>query len=66
MDPALTTSLLLDALDSADDIDTDRNGVISMAELTAYVAKHLDELTGGDQQLGLEQRFQGDLFVSGL
>jgi Caspase domain len=53
------TKVLLDALGSADDI-------ISMAELTAYVAKHLDELTGGDQQLGLEQRFQGDLFVSGL
>jgi uncharacterized caspase-like protein len=61
------TKVLLDALSgSADEIDTDRNGVISMAELTAYVAKHLDELTGGDQQLGLEQRFQGDLFVSGL
>jgi uncharacterized caspase-like protein len=60
------TQVLLDALGSADDIDTDRNGVISMAELTAYIAKHLDELTGGDQQLGLEQRFQGDLFVSGL
>jgi WD40 repeat protein len=60
------TKVLLDALGSADDIDTDHNGVISMAELTAYVAKHLEELTGGDQQLGLEQRFQGDLFVSGL
>jgi hypothetical protein len=53
-------------LSSDDEIDTDRNGVISMAELTAYMAKHLDELTGGDRQLGLEQRFQGDLFVSGL
>jgi uncharacterized caspase-like protein len=60
------TKVLLDALGSGDDIDIDRNGVISMAELTAYVAKHLDDLTGGDQQLGLEQRFQGDLFVSGL
>jgi hypothetical protein len=60
------TKDLLDALGAADDIDTDRNGVISMAELTAYLAKHLDELTGGDQQLGLAQRFQGDVFVSGL
>jgi uncharacterized caspase-like protein len=61
------TKVLLDALSgSADDIDTDHNGVISMTELTTYMAKHLDELTGGDQQLGLEQRFQGDLFVSGL
>jgi uncharacterized caspase-like protein len=60
------TKALLDAFGSASDIDTDRNGVISMAELTAYLAKRLDELTGGDQQLGLEQRFQGDVFVSGL
>jgi WD40 repeat protein len=60
------TKDLLDALGAGDDIDADRNGVISMAELTAYLARHLDELTGGDQQLGLEQRFQGDVFVSGL
>ena len=60
------TKVFLDGLSSGDEIDTDRNGVISMAELTAYMAKHLDQLTGGDQQLGLEQRFQGDLFVSGL
>jgi uncharacterized caspase-like protein len=61
------TKVLLDALSgSADDIDTHHNGVISMAELTAYVAKHLNELTGGDQQLGLDQRFQGDVFAAGL
>jgi hypothetical protein len=60
------TKVFLDALNSGDEIDTDRNGVISMAALTAYMAKHLFELTGGDQQLGIEQRFQGDLFVSGL
>ena len=59
------TKVFLDGLSSAE-TDIDRNGVISMAELTAYMTKHLDELTGGDQQLGLEQRFQGDLFVSGL
>ena len=61
------TKVLLDALSgSGDDIDIDRNGVISMAELTAYIAKHLSQLTGGDQQLGLDQRFQGDIFVAGL
>jgi WD40 repeat protein/uncharacterized caspase-like protein len=61
------TKVLLDALSgSADDIDTDHNGVISMAELTAYIAKHLSQLTGGDQQLGLDQRFQGNIFVTGL
>jgi hypothetical protein len=60
------TKVLLDALGSADDIDTDHNGVISMTELTSYIAKHLEELTAGDQQLGLDQRFQGDVFVAGL
>jgi hypothetical protein len=61
------TKVLLDALSgSAYDVDTDHNGVISMAELTAYVEKYLSHLTGGEQQLGLDQRFQGDIFVSGL
>jgi hypothetical protein len=61
------TKVLLDALSgSAHDIDTDHNGVITMAELTAYIAKHLSHLTGGEQQLGLDQRFQGDIFVAGL
>ena len=62
------TKVLLDALSgsAAADIDTNHNGVISMAELTAYVEKHLSQLTGGDQQLGLDQRFQGDIFVAGL
>jgi uncharacterized caspase-like protein len=60
------TKVLLDALSgSAHDIDTDHNGVITMAELTAYIAKHLSHLTGGEQQLGLDQRFQGDIFVAG-
>jgi hypothetical protein len=61
------TKVLLDALSgSGYDVDTDHNGVISMAELTAYVEKHLSQLTGGEQQLGLDQRFQGDIFVAGL
>jgi hypothetical protein len=61
------TKVLLDALSgSAYDIDTDHNGVITMAELTAYIEKHLSQLTGGEQQLGLDQRFQGDIFVAGL
>ena len=60
------TKVLLDALSASDDIDTDHNGVISMSELTAYIEKRLTNLTNGDQQLGLEQRFQGDIFVAGL
>ena len=58
------TKVFLDAL-SDYDIDTDRNGVISMTDLTAYMAKRLDWLTGGDQQLGVEQRFQGEKSVAG-
>jgi WD40 repeat protein len=61
------TKVFLDALSgSPEDIDTDNNGVITMAELTAYIAKHLSQLTGGEQQLGLDQRFQGDIFAAGL
>jgi WD40 repeat protein len=60
------TKALLDALSGSDGIDTNHDGVISMSELTAYVDRHLTELTEGDQQLGLDQRFQGDIFVAGL
>ena len=60
------TKALLDALSASDEVDTNHDGVISMSELTAYIQKHLTELTGGDQQLGLDQRFQGDIFVAGL
>jgi hypothetical protein len=60
------TKALLDALTDTGDVDTNHDGVISMSELTAYVGKHLTELTDGNQQLGLDQRFQGDIFVAGL
>ena len=60
------TKALLDALSASDDVDTNHDGVISMSELTAYIGKHLPQLTDGDQQLGLDQRFQGDIFVDGL
>jgi WD40 repeat protein len=61
------SKVLLGALSgSAADIDTNHDGVISMTELTEYMASHLEGLTSGDQQLGLEVRFQGDLFVAGM
>ena len=60
------TKTLLDALTASDEIDTNHDGVISMSELTAYVEQHLLQVTGGDQQLGLDQRFEGDIFVAGL
>jgi hypothetical protein len=60
------TKALLDALSASDDVDINHDGVISMSELTAYIEKRLTNLTNGDQQLGLDQRFQGDIFVAGL
>jgi uncharacterized caspase-like protein len=61
------TKVLLDALSSsAHDVDTDHNGVISMSELAGYVAKNLPILTAGQQRLGLDQRFEGDIFIAGL
>src|SRR5215831_13923685 len=61
------SKVLLDALSgSAADIDTNNDGVISITELTDYIRTHLLRLTGGDQELGLEVRFQGDIFVAGL
>jgi uncharacterized caspase-like protein len=60
------TKVLLDALSGSGDVDTDHNGVISIEELTAYVGDHLSQLTGGAQQLGLDLRFRGDIFVAGL
>jgi hypothetical protein len=62
------TKVLLDALSPSAffEIDTDHNKLISVSELAEYVAKNLSAVTGGQQQLGLNQRFQGDIFVSGL
>jgi hypothetical protein len=37
-----------------------------MTELTDYIGRHLDELTDHNQQLGLNLRFRGDIFVVGL
>src|SRR5260370_294541 len=52
------TKVLLDAF-SADDIDTDHNGVISMIDFTAYMEKHLTQLTEGDQKVGVDQVLHG-------
>jgi uncharacterized caspase-like protein len=60
------TKALLDALSASDDVDTNHDGAVSMSELTAYIGRRLPQLTDGDQQLGLDQRFQGDIFVAGL
>jgi hypothetical protein len=58
------TKVLLEAFGRA--ADRDHNGVVSMSELTSYVAAHLPMLTGGGQHPGIEQRFQSDILVAGL
>jgi hypothetical protein len=36
-----------------------------MSELTHYVVDHVTTLTSGQQHPGVEQRFEGELFVAG-
>ncbi|MDX2202337.1 MAG: caspase family protein [Hyphomicrobiaceae bacterium] len=60
------TKVFLQALGKA--ADTDRNGLISVDELMSYMSKQLPQLTTsiGNQSLGMEVRFQSEIFVSGL
>jgi uncharacterized caspase-like protein len=58
------TKVLIEAFGR--DADEDHNGLISMSELTEYMSAHLPILTGNQQHVGIEQRFQSDLFVAGL
>jgi WD40 repeat protein len=62
------TEVFLGAL--GQDGDTDRNGLISITEITDYMARHLPRITAGKgdqtQFPGIEMRFHSELFVSGL
>jgi hypothetical protein len=55
------TKVLLDALGKA----ADDSGLISMSEVTRYVATHVSSLTDGQQHPGTDQRFEGELFIAG-
>jgi hypothetical protein len=55
--------VLLDALGK--DADENHDGLISMSELTHYVATHVSGLTGGQQHPGVEQLYEGELFIAG-
>ena len=46
--------------------DANRNGLISISELTGYLTRHVPGLTDGAQHPGVEMRFDGDVFVAGL
>ena len=55
--------MLLDALGK--DADENHDGLISMSELTDYVVTHVSGLTNGQQHPGVEQRYEGELFIAG-
>jgi hypothetical protein len=57
------TKVLLDALGKDGDVYHD--GFIWMSPLTHYVVTHVTELTGGQQHPGVEQRYEGELFIAG-
>jgi uncharacterized caspase-like protein len=57
------TKVLLDALGK--DADEDHDGLISMSDLTRYVSTHVVRLTEGQQHPGVEQRFEGEVFIAG-
>jgi uncharacterized caspase-like protein len=58
------TKIVLEALSSR--ADANRNGLISISELTGYLTRHVPGLTDGAQRPGVEMRFDGDVFVAGL
>ena len=62
------TKIVLEALSSR--ADANRNGLISISELTGYLTRHVPGLTHGAgypvQTPGVEMRFDGDVFVAGL
>ena len=57
------TQVLLEALGKG---DADQNGLLSITELTDYLMSHVPALTGGQQTLGIEVRFESDVFAAGV
>ena len=57
------TEVFLEALEHADD---DRDGLISVTDLTRYLNIHVPRLTENAQTPGVEMRFESDIFVAGL
>jgi len=58
------TEVVLEALGRA--ADADRNGLVSMQELTGYIATRVPQLTEGRQNAGVEMRFTHTVFAAGL
>ena len=53
-------------LDALKDADTDKNGLIGIADLQAYLDTHVRRLTDGAQTPGIEVRFQREIFAVAL
>ena len=58
------TKVLMEALGK--EADENHDGMISMSELTAYIARRLPALTFDRQHPGIEQWFQGDFVCRGI
>jgi hypothetical protein len=58
------TEAFIDALRAH--ADTDCDGLLSVGDIERHIAHKLPELTGGRQELGIEKRFDGTIFVAGL
>jgi uncharacterized caspase-like protein len=58
------TTIVLEALSSR--ADANRNGLISISELTGYLTRHVPGLTNGAQHPDIKTNFDGDVFVAGL
>ena len=57
------TEAVLEALTTR--ADEDRNGLISMVEMTRYLTGRVPEITGGKQAPGIDTRFESNVFVAG-
>jgi uncharacterized caspase-like protein len=58
------TTIVLEALSSR--ADANRNGLISISELTGYLTRHVPGITNGAQTPDVSMNFDGDVFVAGL
>ena len=57
------TEVFLEALEHA---DTDRDGLITVSDLTRYLTTNVRRLTDNAQTPGVEVRFESDVFVASL
>jgi hypothetical protein len=57
------TRVLLDALGG--EADESHSGIVFMSDLTRYMSIRVPALIDGKQHPGVEQRFEGAIFVAG-